>query len=307
MQQRPELCVAVTYVAELVQQNTLASYPPEAVGLFERHLTHGLQQRIEQCWYPDAPDKGNALRAVHWNTVDGHKDLDPTLLQALDSLRSHYPISAPCSADAMELLPYSFTLWIDPDCVSVAVQPNSTNDRFWMEFNGAASEEEHLTVLWHAPSQKKDTIRPRARATRSAFAIAPPTHTDHASLPLLRSEGTETHGHPDDRYVGNSWFSVSLRSTPEPSHITRRSTTFLDMMGDGPAHTSRKRDRCANMRGQANLSRSAPSPRTGVVGDMNYTTHDNGNVIVLGSDVKLGSSSRRSPQARTQRRSWTRS
>lgn len=308
MQQRPELCVAVTYVTELVlQQNTLASCPPEAVGLFEHHLINGLQQRIEQCWYPDAPDKGNALRAVQWNTAGRRKDLDPTLLHALVSLHSYLPISASCMMDATELLPYSFTLWIDPGCVSVAVQPNSANDRFWMELNGTAYEEEQLTVLWHASSSHGNETQ--ACATHPSFDIASVTDMDHTyASSLLCPEGIEALGQGrDGRYLDSLWCSLSPQSGKDHDRATRRSTTYLETLGGGPAHASRKRDRYARSRGQANLSRSAPSPRTDVVGDMNYTTHDNGNVIVLGSDVKLGSSSRPSSQPRTQRRSWTRS
>ncbi|WFC97629.1 hypothetical protein MYAM1_000348 [Malassezia yamatoensis] len=216
MQTCPEVWAAVRFIAGLVErQSSKVVMYADALDVFQLHLCAGLQRRLERSWHPELPEKGNARRAFHWNTKRSSNERDTEVFEALAAL--HYALFGLSIhlGDAVQLLPHSFTLWIDPGCVSVLTRGEATGDSLLDAYEKCHEE---LFILWQSPrvSCPRYDCKGRWRDYRME---------DHRSLIARRQS---------------------------PARI--RSEKF------GSAHAI----------------------------PVKYTLHDNGNVGVLGSNVKLG-------------------
>ncbi|WFD41713.1 hypothetical protein MPSI1_000349 [Malassezia psittaci] len=149
MQACPEVWAAVRFIASLVErQSSKVFIHADALDVFQHHLSAGLQRRLERSWHPELPEKGNARRAFHWNTKQTSNERDTEFLEALAAL--HYALFGLSThlCDAVQLLPHSFTLWIDPGCVSVLTRGETTGDSFLGTYEKCHEE---MFILWQSP------------------------------------------------------------------------------------------------------------------------------------------------------------
>ncbi|WFD30118.1 hypothetical protein MSPP1_001135 [Malassezia sp. CBS 17886] len=307
-----ELHVSVAYLTRLVQKQREA--PPldahDAWTAFECALYHGLQGRTDASWHPAVPEKGSALRAVQWDVSTGSTHLDCIVLHAINVLLGGVDEPTQQSARAMRLLPTAFTLWCDPGCVSVSFHgapranavlewPDAIPERHRRE----PSPDTPLMILW------SEGVRSLAPATLPAIIA----DTDDQHTAVLSPEAVPVHAFraPDACLHG------SHARDPVSTRFRGRSACELRGMHDAPAWDAtgtseslpvsptgatprwharggafrpvsprRPATRATHTRLRAEILPPERSPT-----DSNFTIHDNGNVGVLGSDVKLGCSS----------------
>lgn len=267
MQSYHELAVAVTYITRLVQsQRAAAGVTCQALDVFQERLYEGLGQRLKQSWYPPFPEKGSALRAVHWEPQLGAKGLDHALMYALDVFFSKASTSLGVRASyAMHLLPFSFTLWIDPGCVSVATQTTVPNSLGWPDLD-CAETVSNLTILWQTPFLPRVTVRSESMTDWSALhdRRRRPSQPLPVDTELTSDTASETCPTPSSVSPSSFYLSDSEWLTPPTA----------DMIHLQPPT-------CVS-------SALRPTSPEFQASDGNFTTHDNGNVGVLGGNVKLG-------------------
>lgn len=271
----PEVRAAVAYLGHLVQnQHASAVGTPEALRPFNDRLSLGLQQRIQRSWYPENPVKGNALRAIHWGTDMGYKDLDEVLMNALKVLPGELARFTAHAPNAFRLLPISFTLWIDPGCVSVSTYSRSTNGA-WPGWDSAEADEQ-LTVLWPTPMylrSPKNAI-PKTSQETSPFEVS--ARKPATSLAI------------DYSSVGDT-SSLRTPGLSRPWQVTQAlSNEKSSPSADYRSSSSICAARVLPARSRQSTSRSPVRACSDNSYEGTYTFHDNGNVVVLGSDVKLG-------------------
>lgn len=258
MQSYHELAVAVTYITRLVQsQRAAAGVTCQALDVFQERLYEGLGQRLKQSWYPPFPEKGSALRAVHWEPQLGAKGLDHALMYALDVFFSKAPTSLGVRASyAMHLLPFSFTLWIDPGCVSVATQTTVPNSLGWPDLE-CTETVSNLTILWQTP------FLPRVAARSESM-------TDWSALHDRRRRPSQPLPMDTELTSDTASETCPTPSSASPSSFYPSDSEWLTLPTADGVHLQ------------------PPTSHVFQASDGNFTTHDNGNVGVLGGNVKLG-------------------
>ncbi|GAA6043651.1 hypothetical protein JCM8097_000859 [Rhodosporidiobolus ruineniae] len=101
----------------------LASYlPPPADERFSRRLTSALAQRYEHHWHSDDPERGSAYRAL----IRDHHQLDCSIRLAAGQaglVDGDVEEALAKRADSHLALGDRWTLWVDPGCVSLRVEP----------------------------------------------------------------------------------------------------------------------------------------------------------------------------------------
>lgn len=271
----PEVNVAVAYLYQLIQHQHAATEDLfRSSQLFQARLCDGLGSRIQQSWYPGNPEKGNAFRAVHWGIEGRTKDFDYVLVHSLGAFADQSsPSPAEFMPQALQLLPYSFILWIDPGCVSVSSPPKSANYLAWPDADDSESDNE-VKVLWQAPSSQWGTGKGANARSRC-----------NSSKSLPRGDGTHALSYLDpESGLATGCTRGSHQMLPSVSRTIINGPT-APKKNRYPPRTS-KSNPCPG-RDESHSDRSTSPLYRG-----NFMTHDNGNVGVLGGGVKLGISIR---------------
>uniref|UniRef100_A0A224XS76 Putative anti-proliferation factor btg1/tob n=1 Tax=Panstrongylus lignarius TaxID=156445 RepID=A0A224XS76_9HEMI len=98
---RDEISAAVLFLARLIEKSE--NFNQEQLKDFKDRLSELLQERFENHWFPDKPDKGQGYRCIRVNGVNRR---DPTLEKAANACGIKY--------EDMKL-PFELTIWVDPN------------------------------------------------------------------------------------------------------------------------------------------------------------------------------------------------
>lgn len=356
-----EVAAAVDHVVSLVQEiERIAPIAPAALAGFASTLKDALEKRCQRCWKPTEPECGSAQRSVAWQLHASGEGADQDLLRAFASVvEAHaeegeivHPSQSKVVDLALEWLPISFTLWIDPGCVAIrrGSGPGANRSFYDFDLQKSGSTSSAIHVVWgqmvahtadrHAPQLTVSSApRPIAIVPPTAVQSRYPVQTMSNRGPLAsthRHQRTASTSSSASSSCGGLVRSVSLSST----HSASTAATSVDAESESygslrspfssiaSAHCTPSKDndresvhdttigdtteRFAGTRlfdddeqdedaGDETLGATpmlglnvaqqvAPAAPKAPV-KCNYTTHDNGNVGVLGGGVRLGGGS----------------
>lgn len=279
-----EVDAAVQHIVSLIlkvdRDHPLAS---EALAAFASTLKDALETRCRKHWNPDQPDVGSALRSVAWQLHPAGEGADLDLLRAFAAVvhanaqdtQLLAPHHSTVVALALQWLPISFTLWIDPGCVAIrpgsgpganrcsydldllkSAHVSSSLYLVWANMSAQSAQPAlpQLTISTVAPARPIPILKPAPLSAHTRYPANLFTHARTALAPLAAPTAPTAPRHSRASSTASSTSSsstglvrsVSLSSTHTAS-TDATSLSDLHALSDADADADAETEACPSL------------------------------------------------------------